>query len=144
MTESSVYWILKLDAIISFLGGVTFFSVVMAFVFVFIAGFCVVFANDSSIKEEEQKLIKKGMRIFIPLAIAMPFFIMGLSLTRHMLPTTKQYLIIKGVSYATNNERIVTTADKIFDGVEEYIDKKLNEGEIDKLINDRLDEEATK
>ena len=41
------------------------------------------------------------------------------------LPTTKQFLTIISVSYVTQNEKIVTTADKLVDMLEGYLDKKL-------------------
>lgn len=147
MSEWSIYWILKLDAIISFMGGLNAF-VILGSIIAIIAAIAMTFArlDDDLFKGEKEDTIlffKKLYKIMVTIAFLLPFCAVTLSLTGYMLPTTKEYLIIKGVSYATNNERIATTADKIFDGVEEYIDKKLNEGDLEGYIDKKLNEETT-
>jgi hypothetical protein len=42
------------------------------------------------------------------------------------IPTTKEYLIIRGVSAVTQNERVVQNTGKIINGVEAFIDEKMN------------------
>jgi len=121
MSEWPIYWVLKLDSIITYTGGVAAFAGLLTVV----AG-AVLGANICDVNNERQGA-KKWLKFSIPFALCTLFCVISFSLTAYMLPTTKEYLIIKGISYATNNERIATTADKIFDGVEEYIDQRLGE-----------------
>lgn len=132
MSEWSIYWIIKLDAIITFLSGLSAFAVAIGIILVFGLVVNIVWVVDEDMQDNIKDLGKRIIKKNILLVVFIWFSIVCLHLTTSLLPTTKEYLVIKGVSYATNNERINTTADKIFDGVEDYIDKKLAEldGEI--------------
>ena len=127
MSEWSIYWILKLDSIIAYTGGVAVFAGILSlFAIAFLIG-SIIWIYEAKFGSDERKSMKKILWITIPTGVGFPLLLIIFSLTSYLLPTTKEYLVITSVSYATNNERIVTTADKLFDGVEEYIDKKLSE-----------------
>ena len=51
------------------------------------------------------------------------------------VPTTKEYLAIKSISYVTQNEKVLTTGDKFFEAMDKYLDEYLDEKEVNENHN---------
>lgn len=115
MSTWTLYWIIKLDSLIG-LSRVIFVSILVVFIVLGII-VAVEYGEDRTTRvlEVTKKVIKRYLAPICVLCILLSTF----------LPTTKQFLSIISVSYVTQNEKVVTTADKIFDVLDKYLDNKL-------------------
>ena len=117
MEMMDIYLILKLDDLRHFMGGMLFLGFFLCIGSIPVIG--VSFLDDC---EEELKIKPKHLRI---IGFSVLTLQLMLSFTHMAIPTTKQFLTMYGVSYVTNSEQVIGTADKAFEYVGEYLDQSL-------------------
>jgi hypothetical protein len=114
MEMMEIYWILKLDDILIALE--LFFCISIAcsmgsiwLLFVFL--------------EVESFKLKHGLLRRVALILVTLSILSGLLLT--FTPSTKQYLAIMGGHFLTTNDKVITTTEKGFELLDQFLDEKL-------------------
>ena len=108
ITETTLYWITRLDNINAFLGILLALSIFAAAVFFIIR----VHPDCTS---DEQRIGKLGFLLVIP-------FVFVFSLGLVLLPTTKEMCAIKVIPALVNNEKIQGIGDKALTFANEWMD----------------------
>ena len=108
ITETTLYWITRLDNINAFLGILLALSIFAAAVFLIIR----VHPDCTS---DERRLGRLGLRLMIP-------FIFIFSLGLVLLPTTKEMCAIKVIPALVNNEKIQGIGDRALTLANEWMD----------------------
>lgn len=114
MSEWELYWITRLDDI-NFVFGL--FGVITTLIFV---GMIVVTLLIYAECVEEGRVVRN-------ITIGIGIFAVSILMTGALIPTTKEYLTIKGMAYVTQSEKVITTGDKLFEAMDGYLDEKLKE-----------------
>lgn len=108
ITETTLYWITRLDNINAFLCVFLFLSILAA------AGTLVVWIHPDC-TGDEQRIGKLGFLLVIP-------FVFVFSLGLVLLPTTKEMCAIKVIPALVNNEKIQGIGDKALTLANEWMD----------------------
>jgi hypothetical protein len=108
MEMYEIYWILKLDDIAFLLGGLCALMLCIGFVSMFILWV----TSEGSCKTN--KLCSLLMVVGLVVGIINTF-----------VPTTKQYLTMMGGHFLTTNEQVITTTEKGFELLDQYLDERL-------------------
>lgn len=111
MTELQVFWWLKLDSILTFVQIVAFISgLFLVIVLIYTAvGFC------SSVDDEDRIKYKKAHNFLNRILLPTTTVILVLSVLCVLIPTTKQYTVIKVFPKIVNNEVIQQIPDDLKD-----------------------------
>ena len=115
ITETTLYWITRLDNINAFLVFFTLLSIIVAAVFL------VNWIHPES-TGDERRLGRFGFLLVIPF-----FFVLSLGLV--FLPTTKEMCAIKVIPALANNEKIRGIGDKALTFANEWMDGLLKKTE---------------
>lgn len=116
MSKWELYWILKLDDVRIMLVIVTSFSIVG--LLVRLSSIC----SQYDGKDEE-----KGWALYRTSVIYWVFFASFMAMLFTIVPSTKNYFLMMGGEYLTNNEKVITTGEKAYELLDTYMDNKLNE-----------------
>lgn len=122
ITESSIYWITRLDMIV---GWMTIFITFGTFLTVasVICFYILKYGKPCYQEENNEKFAKLWIR---KLWISIPFFVIG-GLGQTFIPTTNQYVAIKVIPVIANNQKIGNISDKTLKFIEKTLDIKISE-----------------
>lgn len=115
MEAWDLYWITRLDEIKNVLEVISLLSTVG----LIIIGLLSIFAFI-----EEIDTFKKSLKSFGSLILMVLILSMGL---HAFIPTTKQYLAFISIDYIIHEEKVIDTADKLYEVLDQYLDNKLEE-----------------
>ncbi len=116
ITESTVYWITRLDGINVVLKLFAASTGIASLVLIAV-GFCFQYASDST---KEDKLLGKALHKLASIVVPLFFlFILLLVAT----PTTKEMCVIKGVPVIVNNESVQELPSDVVDLAHEWLEE---------------------
>lgn len=101
ITSTELYWVLKLDSIRSCLDCFLICAILSFIVAVVGAG--VLTAASLGIEEDDDKQLSGGAKLARKVAMLLLLTVLFLSVVRALIPSTKEYAIIKGVPLLLNS-----------------------------------------
>lgn len=116
MSGWEIYWITRLD----YFHGACIFGMIL--LLLGWTGGIIVWAMESEISDTPIK--ERVLKIYGVCTTVLLFIFIGGTM---FIPTTKEFLAIKSISYVTQNEKVLTTGDKLFEAVDKYLNEYLKE-----------------
>lgn len=116
ITESTLYWITRLDKIINVVDVVT---TIFGCATIFISTIYLYYKSDSD------NLFEQSPGFRTPFILSVAIFALG-ALTLAFIPSTKEMCAIKVIPAIANNPKVEAIPDKILDLANKYMDEKLN------------------
>ena len=116
ITESTIYWITRLDCLCTIINTVG----VLSIVFSLFLGICTLCAwGDTHYLREDAKTVK----IFLTFTFISFFFGLMVLITRPFVPTTKEMCAIKVIPAIANNENFKGLSNQVYELGKEWLDE---------------------
>jgi len=115
ITESTIYWVTRLDNIKIALGFITILPCVLAAIWFMVALMVYTFPDYDSQKQEAKEHIRKALPTLIV------FFVFAIG--NIFIPSTKEMCAIKIIPRIVNNEQVQELPNKIVELANEWIEE---------------------